>query len=104
MIYNTFKDIEREYRYAQDYLIATRDYCAKYLRDVLFDVGSIEVMVDKKPALLVLKEKRAVIYQNVGQARELDAFGIEELYAWCKQVREMRLVQEYGDSEEGKEE
>lgn len=104
MIYNTLKDIEREYSYAKDYLIATRDRCALYLRDVLSEVGSIGVMVDKKPALLVLKEKRAVIYQNIGQASELDALGIEELYALCGQVRLMKLVQEYGDSEEWKEE
>jgi hypothetical protein len=103
MIYNTFKDIERHYGYAQEYLVSTRDCCAKYLRDVLYEVGSLGVMVGKNPALLSRKEDRAVFYLEIEQALELDALGTEELFDVCKQVREMRLVHEYGDPEGEKE-
>lgn len=103
MIFNTFKDIECQYGYAQEYLTNTRDYCAKYLRDVLYEVGSIGVMVGGQPALLSRKEDRAVFYQKIEQARELDALSIEELFDVCKQVRGMRLVPEYGDTKGEKE-
>ena len=105
MIYNTFKDIEREYGYALNNLISARDCCARYLRDVLYEVGSIEILIGGEPALITNKEKRVVIYQKIGlrQARELDVLSMDELYDLCKQVRGMRLVQEYGDENENPE-
>jgi hypothetical protein len=105
MIYNTFKDIEREYGYALNNLISARDCCARYLCNVLYEVGSIEVMIGGQPALITNKEKRVVFYQRIGQgkARELDVLSMDELYDLCKQVRGMRLVEEYGDENENPE-
>ena len=108
MIYNTFKDVERNHDYANEYISEARERAIKYITDVITEVGSIGAMIDNQPALFVLErlngEEKIIFYYKIGQRRELSILGIEELYDICKQVRKQHLVVEYGDEEEaGKE-
>lgn len=104
MIYNTFKDVERNYGYAQEYIKDARERAVKYINDVIEVAGSVGAMIDNQPALLVREnlngESKVIFYFKVGQRRELSILGIEELYDICKQVRKQHLAEEYGDEKE----
>jgi hypothetical protein len=99
IIWNTFNDVERYHKYAQDYLENLRTNAYAYLRDVTQAVGTIGVMIGGEPALLTYQDKKAVFYFKIGKRCELDVLSSEELYELCKQVREAHLVRESGDPE-----
>lgn len=108
MIWRNFADVERYYGYAQQYIKEARETAIKYLSDVAAEAGSFGAMIDNKPALFVREklndEEKVIFYFTIGQRRELSILSVEELYEICKQVRQQRLVKEYGDDDEEKKE
>jgi hypothetical protein len=109
MIYTTFKSVEDDYFYALKLLAGAAERAEDYIIDVLHEVGTIEINFGDTPIVIALKGKRyeegesIAFYKNVAEPLDVDNFSTQELYEICKEIRSMRLVEEYGDENENPE-
>lgn len=106
MIYYTFKSVEDSYNYAVQKMKEVYKDAESYIKAVIREAGALEVNVCNKPTIITLKGKpfedgeQIVLYQNVAKPMTLTEFSVEEVLEICKEIRSMKLVEEYGDEKE----
>lgn len=97
MVYHSYKVVGRDFDYAQKEITKAKESAIAYLKEVVGDVGTVGIMLDGKPALLARHKEDAVIYPTIGKETVVNTenFGVEQLMDICKQVNDMKIVEEY---------
>lgn len=103
MIYSTFKNVKSDYEYAWKLMHGVSERAEAYIKDVLHEVGTLEVTVDNTPTVITLKGKRfeedehIVFYQGKVMPKMLYDFPVQDLIEICREIHSMHLVEEYDD-------
>lgn len=97
MVYHSYKVVGRDFDYVQKEIKRAKESAIAYLKEVVGDVGTVWIMLDGKQTLLARHKEDAVIYSNINKETVVNAenFGVEQLMDICKQVNDMKIVEEY---------
>ena len=102
MIYSSFKDVERELGYAQQYANSAKDRMVLYIKDIIYEVYTVNLTVGGVPVMIIRKKDDVYIVRSLGMkgTSPIDNETYETLHDICKQLHDLHLVKEWGEDED----
>jgi hypothetical protein len=102
MIYSSFKDVERDLGYVQQYVSSAKDRMVSYIKDIIDEVYTVNLTIGGAPVMIIRKKDGVYIVRSLGMKgmSPIDDVSYETLLDICMQLHDLHLVKEWGEDED----
>ena len=109
-IYSSFKEVERDLGYAKQHMEEASKTAITYIKDVVREIGTVNIELSGVPVLLVYKrgeqvgetqeEDRVLLYETITKPRDIKMYSLETLCKIASEIHILHLVKEWREDEE----